>query len=414
MPEDLDPLSKWYSAWSKTASDLHSDLNSIEKGNCIAYNVDYSILYSYVWGRPELNLSANGQSKWDNACRMVCQDLLRNQIPVGTAFVLTSPSFIEAIEGIQRHLSQETGTEEYYTDLYTTTSAELEAVEKSLGDLLSSDLMTRHQLESRLERIMRKVGFNSSNVVNRLRSFVRSGGPFVGLREIAPTIDLDSLTSRFNELFEQMERTRGRSPKETRTPENRRLHYKIDCANIVLCEAISKIENGNTEFGFVTKVSNKKDLVGDYGRTSLMVLALLRLNRHSAFPELGDKIEHLTWMKQDADRIILGLKRRSDRRGNLRDGDPLLEQLSTFDQKYIKSIYSSKSLGLDDLHESLAKLKDISSTSDQLRDHIGSAKASVSSDLQTIINEHPDVLNDELLATFDISGEPVVRNLLGG
>jgi hypothetical protein len=409
MNSDIDSLIRRYQVWSTTAKSVSRDIESVESGNIVGYNVDYSVLFPYVWGLQNFHGDISNQGEWDGVCRSLCQQMLRYSLPAGTKFIFTSASFMEAIDNIQQNISTQTSTRDSIDLVFPRINQELEDVESSLGKIISDDLMTRRQLEDRLNRIARKIGHSPTSAISKLRTFIAAGGPLVGLKDLVSNLNLSNYSQRYRELYEEMEKTRGKSPRETRPIDVRRMHYKIDCANIVICEAISDA-GPHTELGFVTKASNKKHLVGYHGRTSLMVLLLLRSHRLTEFPDNSSRMNYIQWMEQAAERIITQLRSRSSI-DEVRDRY-LLKDIKDFDEKYITPIFGKSTFSNSDLEEKLAAVKKATADKKFLAEKIDSSITSTRSELKSIIDEHYNVFDDELLTTFEIDEEPRAKVLL--
>lgn len=409
MAIDIERVLRWHIAWASTASGALRDLSSIAAGQTVGYNLDYSVLFPYLWSKEVFYSDGMNHGEWDGVCRSVCQELLRHPLPHGTRFVFTSASFIEALDSLRKHLDHGAIKEHEWNEEFDRIKRELEDVERSFSAVFDHDLMTRRQLEDRLDKLSRKIGHRTPEALQKLRTFVAAGGPLVGVRDLAPEIDLKKYKNRFKQLYDEMERTRGTSPKETRSAVVRSLHYKIDCANIVLCEAISG-NKSDTELGFVTKATNKKNLVKSHGRTSLMVLVLLRSNRLSEFSDHAGRIKYLEWMLNDANALTQELRRRSEI-DESRDTF-LLSAISSFEDRFVVPMYGRRGRTIHSTQEQISALRLVASTKERFKEHLASSRDSMKMELRGILEQQGDILDDELLTTFDIDTEPRAKAIL--
>ena len=408
MGKDRDVLVREYHAWSETAAEVRRDLDRIGEHRVVGYNVDYSVLFPYLWSPSALGQPSN-QPKWDAVCKSVCLELLKYELPSRTRFVLTSVSFVEAVEYIHRHLQRQTTVHSKWDNRFSEFRSEVDNMEEALLNSLTDDRATRRGLEERLDGLSRKFGLDAPLALNRLRKFVAPGGPLVGIRDVVSKLELGDYVQRFTDLYEEMEKTRGQAFTEKRSPDERRFHYMVDCANLVVCEAISDADN-NTEMGFLTRASNKRFIVKEYGRTSLMVLMMLRLHRSTEFKDPESRQLFLQSMGTEARQIVELLKQQV---GFDEEQEGFLgETIQSFESRYITRILGSLDEPTGSIEQRVAALKIAASSRERAQESLVASIESVSKGLKRIVDEHSGFLDDELMTTFKINEEPRAREIL--
>jgi hypothetical protein len=115
-------------------------------------------------------------------------------------------------------------------------------------------------------------------------------------------------------------------------------------------------------------------------------------------------MHYIEWMKQDAERISTQLRRRI---GALdATAEFLLEDIGNFEKRYVSPMFGSRAPSSADLQEKIAAIKMLFADKNSVLENLSESIAKTSHGLKTILEEHAEILDDELLTTFDIDEEP--------
>jgi GR25 family glycosyltransferase involved in LPS biosynthesis len=320
--------------------------------NSVVYNVDFSVLFKYLWGAgPDSVPAFKPYDKvFENLARM-------HEFQPGFRLVFTGPSFWELLDSIHHKIQQ--------LDTFVLSAASARAQIAKIADKewqfnnLNQVLIKSSSAEKQLALLTEK-GYaeHIAKPIERARNLLAKPAVLEGIGEFfePPAVLLREYSRLFTDLLATMMQERSKAPGDERSEEDRRFHYSVDSANIIATSALNKVRGGEALL-FLTTPGMKSKYCPDYGRNPLVPfywISALRLMREG---DIGSVEYFIGRMNQAATALIEVLRNKDSVRA-----------VDAFTQGDIVEFYQRYVLPLNETEPNVGALQSRAEQEEQVRE----------------------------------------------
>jgi len=378
---------------------------AFSNGNDLIYNIDFSLLYPYLW--PDAPASIPPYKSFG---KRVFDTLINTpKAKPNFTLVFTGPSFCELLDQIIHKVKQYNRTIYAIGDLSKRIQQVLNK-RKNLSDWKTSLIRAGFAIDD-LE-VFVDAGFTEHvrEPIKKAIQLFSHKDLFKGLGDVVEEYpEIKSLYKRaFYDLYERMKEERPSWPNETRSPEHREFHYKVDTANIVASTALNGRSRGKRSVFFITDSQLRHAFCHRDGRSALVPtfwVSSLLLNRsyvgniNDFFTDMSDSGKALLKKVQTAKSLdqIAGYKKKA---------------ISEFYNRFIIPLQTTQSSPLQD-NDNLSQdiIMDALNNPKEFKERLATAKDELIAGGRSLIELEPQILEDGLFEIMKGSGDPIVERI---
>lgn len=261
------------------------DINK-EHEKITIYNIDFALMYPYLWDSPVENIRApyiSNKYAYDFVGKSIFRLLEETNTSYDFSFALSTPSFYELIESIY-HQVERIDRSVVRKDFFENIERRVDswsANDWSDLALRGEDAASVLQDVSHALRIARQ---NISGNVQKIADLIRERHAIHGVSDFVDRQPTSQQIADFQQAYAALlaRMNAVRRHHDTRDSFHRDFHYKVDCANIALSGLLNK---WLTEYRvqFVCRSGIRKAYMQDKGRSPLV--PFFRLQLHKLYEE---------------------------------------------------------------------------------------------------------------------------------
>lgn len=229
MEITLDILKTEFDTYISVITDLIAD-QAYGRQNQLLYNIDFALLFPYLWGT-----SPPAVPPFKPYGRRIFETLTEaSNLQPDFQLVFTGPSFWELLDSIYHQIKR-------FERLEYSAQSHFETVNKN-AELTNwrNTLIKSGMAVDELE-VLSKAGYDGriTTPIQRAMELINTKALLKGLGDfISEKKEIRGLyVEVFTELLQKM--TKDRSSRDSRSPEDRAFHYKVDSANVIASAAIN-------------------------------------------------------------------------------------------------------------------------------------------------------------------------------
>jgi hypothetical protein len=257
---DIHSLRQEFRTHELVARSIQED-HKILQGGTLLYNVDFSVLYSYLWPT-----APEAIPPFKDYGKSVCGNLIEiASVKPGFSLVFTGPSLWELLDQIYHQI-------QHIKSTVHTWSGELSTLKSRLSSSASITTDEALQAIDQVGIVIDKVYFD--RIRQPIQKFVEILKDKAMLQGVGDFIDTNFAASRdysslVKALYEKMCHERPQFPGETRHRIDRQFHYKVDAINIAASNFITDA-NTDTSMFFATDSRLRNRYCREKGRNPLV------------------------------------------------------------------------------------------------------------------------------------------------